>query len=239
MELSIDTSTRSSSLALSKEGKVVAEMNWHTKQDHTAELIPNMVHLLDHCKADIQDIKAITAAKGPGTFNGIRVGLATTKGLSFALGIPLLGISTLEAMAFPYTPLGMPVCPILTAGRKELATALFHIRNGSTERIAPEHISTVDALCDSITEQTIFCGEIGTELSDKLKSHLGDKAIIINDSVLRLAGCLACLGWSRIELEDFDDPSTLQPLYLKRPGITVPKKRRHDAMSDMRPRGQG
>ncbi|MFP4641109.1 MAG: tRNA (adenosine(37)-N6)-threonylcarbamoyltransferase complex dimerization subunit type 1 TsaB [Chloroflexota bacterium] len=239
MELSIDTSTSSASLALSEKGKVVAEMNWHTRQNHTAELLPNLIHLLDQCKSSIRDIQAVTVAKGPGTFNGIRVGLSTAKGLSFALSIPLLGISTLEALAFPYIAFGLPVCPILAAGRKEIATALFHSRDGFVEKIAPEHISTADAVCESVTERTIFCGEIGNELSDKLESDLGDNAIIIHDSLLRIAGCLARLGWRRIESEDFDDPSTLQPLYLKRPGITVPKKRRHDAMSNMRPRGQG
>ncbi|MCL0088459.1 tRNA (adenosine(37)-N6)-threonylcarbamoyltransferase complex dimerization subunit type 1 TsaB [Dehalococcoidia bacterium] len=225
MELAIDTSTRVAGLALSNKGALIAEITWYAGQNHTVELVPNMMSLLEQRKAHIRDIESIVVAKGPGSFNGLRVALATAKGLVFALGIHLVGISTLEVMAFPYADLGFPVCPILYAGRSEIATALFQTRDGRWERLTVEHTTTIDDLCSRIGQPTIFCGEISDEGWMQLEQRLGKKALIVKGSaVLRRAGYLAELGWQRIESGDFDDPFTLQPLYLKRPAITVSKK---------------
>ncbi|MCL0034467.1 tRNA (adenosine(37)-N6)-threonylcarbamoyltransferase complex dimerization subunit type 1 TsaB [Dehalococcoidia bacterium] len=222
MELAIDTLTRVASLALSNKGALIAEITWYAGQNHTVELVPNMMSLLEQRKAHIHDIESIVVAKGPGSFNGLRVGIATAKGLAFALGIHLVGISTLEVMAFPYADLGFPVCPILYAGRSEIATALFQKRKGHWERLTVEHTTTIDDLCSRIGQPTIFCGEISDEGWMQLEQRLGKKALIVKGSaVLRRAGYLAELGWQRMESGDFDDPFTLQPLYLKSPAITV------------------
>lgn len=225
MELAIDTSTRVAGLALSNKGALIAEITWHAGRNHTVEIIPNMISLLDQCKAHIRDIESIVVAKGPGSFNGLRVALASAKGLAFALGIQLVGVSTLEVMAFPYADSGLPVCPILHAGRSEISTALFRKRKGRWERLTSEHITTIDDLCAQVGERTIFCGEIGVEWGMQLEQKLGGKALIAKGSAeFRRAGYLAELGWQRIELGDFDDPFTLQPLYLKSPAITVSRK---------------
>jgi tRNA threonylcarbamoyladenosine biosynthesis protein TsaB len=222
MELAIDTSTRVAGLALASKGSLLAEITWYAGRNHTVELIPNVISLLQQRKAHIHDVKSIVVAKGPGSFNGLRVALATAKGLAFALGIHLVGISTLEVMAFPYTEIGLPICPMLYAGRGEVATALFRKRNGDWQRLTPEHTTTIDDLCSQIRQRTIFCGEISDEQWMQLEQQQGGKALITRGSaVFRRAGYLAELGWKRIEAGDFDDPFTLQPVYLKRPAITV------------------
>ncbi|MBT9143413.1 MAG: tRNA threonylcarbamoyladenosine biosynthesis protein TsaB [Dehalococcoidia bacterium] len=222
MELAIDTSTRVASLALSSRGALIAEITWYVGQNHTVELIPNLICLLQQRKADIQNIESVMVARGPGSFNGLRAGIATAKGLAFALGIHLVGISTLEVLAFPYADVGFPVCPILNAGRGEIATALFRKRKGHWERLTVEHTTTIDDLCSQIGQRTIFCGEISDEGWMQLEQQLGKKALIVKGSAtLRRAGCLAELGWHRMESGDFDDPFTLQPLYLKSPAITI------------------
>lgn len=236
MELAIDTSTRVASLALASRGALIAEITWYAGQNHTVELIPNMISLLRQRKAHVGDIESIVVAKGPGSFNGLRVALATAKGLAFALGIHLVGISTLEVLAFPYAEIGFPVCPILNAGGGEVATALFQTRDGRWERLTAEHITTTHNLCSQIKRRTIFCGEISDEQWVQLNRQLGEKALIARGAtVFRRAGYLAELGWKRIESDDFDDPLTLQPLYLKSP--TISKKRRYDAVSNMQSAG--
>jgi tRNA threonylcarbamoyladenosine biosynthesis protein TsaB len=238
MELAIDTSTRVASLALASKGSLLAEITWYAGQNHTVELIPNVISLLQQRKAHIHDIESIVVAKGPGSFNGLRVALATAKGLAFALGIHLVGISTLEVMAFPYADLCFPVCPILNAGRGEIATALFRKRKGDWQRLTAEHITTIDDLCSQIRRRTIFCGEISDEQWMQLEQQLGGKALIVKGSAdLRRAGYLAELGWKRIEAGDFDDPFTLQAVYLRSPAITLPKERRYDAVSNMQSAG--
>jgi tRNA threonylcarbamoyladenosine biosynthesis protein TsaB len=222
MELAIDTSTAIASLALSVKGEVQAELTWHAGRSHTTELMPNIVHLLHLAKVEIKDMEGIIVAKGPGSFTGVRVGVSTAKGLCFALGVPLVGISTLEVEAFAHAATSLPVCPILGAGRGEIAAALFQMQGEKWTRLNAEHITNVDDLCSEIEHQTIFCGDIPPEAAQRLKQRLESKAIILQGGAsLRRAGFLAELGWRRLEAKDFDDPATLQPLYLRKPAVTI------------------
>jgi tRNA threonylcarbamoyladenosine biosynthesis protein TsaB len=222
MELAIDTSTAIASLALSIKGEVQAELTWHAGRSHTTELMPNIVHLLHLAKVEIKDMEGIIVAKGPGSFTGVRVGVSTAKGLCFALGVPLVGISTLEVEAFAHAATSLPVCPILGAGRGEIAAALFQMQGEKWARLNAEHITSVDALCSEIERRTIFCGEIPPEVAQRLKHRLESKAIILQGGAsLRRAGFLAQLGWRRLEAKDFDDPAALQPLYLRKPAVTI------------------
>jgi tRNA threonylcarbamoyladenosine biosynthesis protein TsaB len=222
MELAIDTSTAIASLALSVEGEVQAELTWHAGRSHTTELMPSIVHLLHLAKVEIGDIEGIVVAKGPGSFTGVRVGMSTAKGLCFALGIPLVGISTLEVQAFAHAATPLPLCPILSAGRGEIAVALFQMQGENWHRLIAEHITNVDALCSEIVARTIFCGEIAPEVAQRLEQRLGPKAVILRGGAfLRRAGYLAELGWKRLEAKDYDDIATLQPLYLRKPAVTI------------------
>ncbi len=236
MELAIDTSTNRASIALSRQGKVTGDISWQTKQNHTVELIPHLISLLERNSADIHDIQALSVAKGPGSFNGLRVGLATAKGLSFALGIPLVSIGTLEIIAYPYVVSGLAVCPILQVGRGDVATAIFRNQNDQWTKSVPEFVTNIDDICATTKEPTLFCGEITTEQTTQLKGSMGTLAQFPTETIeLSRAGYLTKLGWCKIEAADYETLSTLQPMYLKKPSITKPKRRKHDALSNMRP----
>jgi len=90
MELSIDTSSATANIALSHKGEILALLIWQTARNHTIELLPNLICLLQQAKVELGSIEAIIVAKGPGSFNGLRVGISTAKGLASALNIPLL-----------------------------------------------------------------------------------------------------------------------------------------------------
>jgi tRNA threonylcarbamoyl adenosine modification protein YeaZ len=223
VELSIDTSTDTASIALSASGMAQAEMSWTAGQNHTVELMPNIIRLLSQAKIEIGQLQAIIVATGPGSFIGLRVGVGTAKGLAFALEIPLIGIGTLEVEAYPYAATGLPVCPLQPAGRGEIATAMFQQIDGGWRRLAEERITTIDELCKSIDTATIFCGRFPEEAATRLRELLGERAIVYNKT-MRRAGFLAELGWRRLEKGDSDEPATLQPLYLRHPAITKPRK---------------
>jgi tRNA threonylcarbamoyladenosine biosynthesis protein TsaB len=225
MQVAIDTSTGLISIALSRRGEILAELSWHSERNHTVELLPNLIHLLGQVRGSPQSIDAVVVARGPGSFNGLRVGISTAKGLALALGIPLAGISTLEVEAFAHADTRLPLCPIHNAGRMEIAAALYQMRGRNFQQLIPEHITTVDELCSQIRKKTLFCGELSPEVEAELKGKLADKAVIPNSAArLRRAGFLAQLGWQRLSNGDHDDPSTIQPLYLRQPPITKPKK---------------
>ena len=223
MELAIDTSTDSCSIGLSKQGETIAELTWHSGQSHTVELVPNVVSLLNQNKTSPQSLTAVFVAKGPGSFNGLRVGISTAKGLALALNIPLVGISTLEVEAYPFAFTRLPLCPIHNAGRGEIATALYQ-QADDWHCLAEEHITTVDALCQQIKRKTLFCGEIPPSVIERLQQKLDARAIIPDAAArLRHATFLTALGWQRLNKGNIDNPATLQPLYLRQPPITERK----------------
>lgn len=223
MELAIDTSTDFCGIGLSHQGETIAELTWHSEQSHTVELVPNIARLLNQTKTSTQSLGAVFVAKGPGSFNGLRVGISTAKGLALALSIPLVAISTLEVEAYPFAFTKLPLCPIHNAGRGEIATALYQ-QNNDWRCIIPEHITTGDTLCQQIKRRTLFCGEIPTSVIEQLHQKLDTRAIIPDTAArVRHASYLASLGWQRLSKGQQDNPASLQPLYLRQPPITQRK----------------
>jgi len=225
MQLAIDTSTDMASLALVQDSQVLAELTWRCQQNHSVELLPRLADLLSQTKSGLQSISCVIVAKGPGSFNGLRVGVSTAKGLAFSLGIPIVGISTLEVEAYQHAETNLPICPIFNAGRGEIATAIYQMKDNEWRQIASEHITTVASLCSQITTKTLFCGEFVASLAGELRKQLKQRAIISSSPArLRRASFLAELGQQRLEAGNYDNPATLHPLYLRRPPIT---KRKH------------
>ncbi|NQT30938.1 MAG: tRNA (adenosine(37)-N6)-threonylcarbamoyltransferase complex dimerization subunit type 1 TsaB [Deltaproteobacteria bacterium] len=223
MLLAIDTSTDSASLALVQDGKTLAEATWRCGQNHSVELLPRLTQLLQEAKIELQSVSCILVAKGPGSFNGLRVGLSTAKGLAFSLDIPIIGVSSLELEACQHAENDLPICPIFNARREEIATALYQKKDNKWQQLAAEHITTVEALDSEITEKTLFCGEYVPVIAGQLKEKLKDKAVIA-PARPRRASLLSELAKERLKAEDYDNPATLQPLYLRHPAIT---QRRH------------
>jgi len=226
MLVAIDSSTDTASLALVEDGRVLAEASWRCGQNHSVELLPRLTQLLDEAQVSLKDTSCVIVAKGPGSFNGLRVGLSTAKGLAFSLSVPIIGISSLEMEAYRHTETGLTICPIFNAGRGEIAAALYQKKDNEWRQLAPEHITTVEALSAEINEKTVFCGEYVSLIARQLKERLKEKAVIAPDQ-LRSAVLLIELAKPRIDAGDYDDPATLQPLYLRRPAITKPKRQKY------------
>ena len=226
MQLAIDTSTDMASIALVDNSQMLAELTWRCEQNHSTELLPQLFRLLNQNKVTLQSTTCIVIAKGPGSFNGLRVGISTAKGLAFSLGIPIVGVSTLEVAAYQHAETGLPICPIFNAGREEIATAIYQKKHNEWRQLVPEHITTIDTLCSQITTKTIFCGEFVPSITTQLIKRLKQRAVIPPSAALfRRAGFLAELGQQRLKAGKYDNPTTLQPLYLRRPAITKPKHR--------------
>jgi tRNA threonylcarbamoyl adenosine modification protein YeaZ len=226
MQIAIDTSTDIASLALVQDDAIIAELTWRCGQNHSAQLLPGLNYLLQQTKLSLDSATGIIVAQGPGSYNGLRVGISTAKGLAFSLGIPLVGISTLAVAAYQQAELGLPVCPVFNAGRGEIAAAIYQKKGEDWTQLVAEHITTLDALCTRITTRTVFCGEYIPVIAGEIKERLRQKAVIASPAArLRRAGFLAELGLKRLKAGDYDNPVTLQPLYLRGPAITQPKHR--------------
>jgi len=225
MELAIDTSSSITGVAVSNKGELLASLTWRTARNHTMELLPNLVCLLQQVKMELSSVDAIIVARGPGSFNGLRVGISTAKGLASALNIPLLGINTLEIEAYPFAFTGLPLRPIHRAGREEIATALYRQKDNKWECLEQANLTIVKTLRRRIKQKTLFCGEIPQDLVNEIQLNLGKQAIIARGNGLGRVNSLIILGWQKLSRGERDDPVTLQPLYLRPPHITKPRNK--------------
>src|SRR3990172_12554470 len=224
MELALDTSTDVSGLAFSREGEVLAEMSWLAGQDHARQLFPALEALMERGGVGVEEVKAIFVALGPGSFNGLRVGLAAAKGLALALGAPLVGVSTLEVEAFPFRSASLPLCPVHGAGREDLAVALFREGPGGWERLWEDQLLSPAKLLSRLPEEVLFCGEIPPHFLDHLEAWEGDAVIPSPNARRRRPAFLAELGWQRLQERGPDVAASLQPIYLRHPPITQRKE---------------
>lgn len=220
MIVAFDTSTEWCSVALYDPATGVrAEQTWHAGREQTRELLPTIQAMLGRLKLRPADLRGVAVGLGPGSFTGLRVGLATAKGLAYALDIPLWGVPTLDILGYAHMAItAAPVCAVLHAGRGRLAHAFYRTRAGVWQRISEYDNTTVDALIAAIDTPTIFCGELDPAVIREIESRLGRLASVAPPAAsLRRAGYLAELAWQRAQQGERDDVALLQALYLQMP----------------------
>ncbi len=221
-ELSIDTSTNHSGIALSEQGVPFAEYSWTSRFNHTVELLPAVDMLITHHGRKRQEIGAVFVALGPGGFSSLRVGLSTAKGLALALNIPIIGIGTMWVEAVPYTWQSLSIRPVLDAGRGEFATALFKADAGHLIQLESERVVSFDSLAQTFDDPTLVCGEHAPTVIERLREKAGSKVVFPGTSARR-TGDLAALAWRKLASGHTDDIDTLEPMYMRAPSITAKK----------------
>lgn len=216
MLLAIDTTTRSSGIALYDAGGLRMEQMWETGNNHTAELIPYISRACEGYGLAPHDIKAVAVALGPGSFTGVRVGLSVAKGMALALQIPLLGVSSLDATAYAHRRDSLAVCALVAAGRSRWCVGFYETLDGGWCRRGDAMLVDAQQMANLLGQPTLVCGELTAELRSTLSSLAGGKAILASPaSSARRAGFLAELAWQRLELGERDDPASLAPIYLQ------------------------
>lgn len=232
MYLAIDSTTALAGVAvISMDGTVEAEVTWRAGRNHTAELYPGIEEVLRRGKATREDLTGIIVAVGPGSFTGIRIGMATAKGLAIGLRVPLVGVGTLEAATYAFAWAGRLVWGALDAGRGQVVVAAFEgeptgSAQGQWRRVVEEQILDPEAFCLAIGGgEVILCGEPPDGVLELVRERLGDRVTTPSKAArIRRPGALAELGWKRLIDGDSDDPMNLAPLYV-RPPAALEKKR--------------
>ena len=224
MYLIIDTSTKYAAAGLWHDGALVRTAAWRSRRHHTVELMPAIERLLNEESASPDSLQGIAVATGPGGFSALRAGLSAAKGLAFALALPVAGVNSLEASAYPYRNLGYPVCAMLPLGRDLLAWARFQQGPNGWRRSTPDRLGPIDALLQRRGRHTLFCGEGAAAYSERLADAMGSKAHLAEEAtpLTRLLG-VALLGAARLAAGDTEPLASLQAHYLRSPGITQPK----------------
>ena len=148
--LMIDTSGPACGVAVSRDGQIVCELQLTSGKTHSQRVMPMVDQALALCEMAVGDVDLFGAVVGPGSFTGVRIGVSTVKGLSWAADKPCVGVSTLEAMAWHGLMAGGYVCPVMDARRQQVYNALFKIEDGKPQRITDDRPIALAQLADEV-----------------------------------------------------------------------------------------
>ena len=150
--LSFETSAKAASVALLENGKLLGESYQNTGLTHSQTLMVMAQQLLEDCGKNVSDLQAVAVAEGPGSFTGVRIGVAAAKGLAWGAELPCYGVSTLEAMALSLGAWQGYVCPVMDARRSQVYNALFSVNCGKLERLGEDRAIALEDLSRELAE---------------------------------------------------------------------------------------
>ena len=227
MELSIDTSTRYASVAVTDEGEARWESSWFSKQNHTVELTVAIQTILTQAGVSPNDLNAIFVAIGPGGFSALRVGMSVAKGMSEGLDVPLVGVDTLRVEASAFSGLEKRICPVVGMGREQVAWACYEMSKETWTELRGPEIDSVESMIAKAGPGVVFCGEGVWEHKSVMRGLVPRSATVLSmRPPTRHASTLGELGFQRFIEGRYEDPGQLEPLYLRRPNITYRGERK-------------
>lgn len=209
MLLSLDSSAVTASVALTDGDRVIKSEFVNSGLTHSETLLPMVKRVMGDNEFSSLDAVAITA--GPGSFTGVRIGVATVKGIAFAGNIPCYGVSTLEAIAYNFVDENCVVCAVMDARRMQFYNAIFKVENGIVSRFTPDRAILIDNLREELKQydSVIIAGDGAALCSqnialDNCKIAADDK---IYQNALSVAKC--------VKNKKAIAPSALMPVYLR------------------------
>lgn len=164
--LAFESSAKAASVALMQDGILLAESFQNNGKTHSATLMPMAQQVLEDCGVTAAELDAVAVAKGPGSFTGVRIGVAAAKGLAWGAQKPVCGVSTLEAMATQLSMQAGIICPVMDARRSQVYNALFLSDGKTLTRLTPDRAISLEDLKKDLEkeEKTIFLVGDGTKL---------------------------------------------------------------------------
>lgn len=216
--LAIDTAILVSSVALVSQESLIGEITLKTRKTHSERLMPNIVDLLEKAEVRKESLTAVAVSVGPGSFTGLRIGLATAKALAFALNIEIIGVPTLAAMAFGCPGQGTLLASVFDAQKGNVYHALYRWQSGEMLEIqAPKVINIEKVISEhsKSSEPVMFMGEAAELYKDKIISGGGNLLLAPPQIIMPRAANVGLLGIKLIAGGITNDAMTLEPLYIR------------------------
>ena len=210
--LCIETTTTNCSVALARDGEIVAlEEDMGLNYSHSERLHKYIAKVLEKASIKSNEIDAIAVSKGPGSYTGLRIGVSSAKGLCYALDIPLISIDTLKALAYQAIKKAEYIIPLLDARRMEVYSAIFS-NSGERLRETQAEILTVDSFSYYLKKgKTVFIGN-GVE---KFAGLIENPNAVFLPEALPSAREMATLAEAKFKIQDFENVAYFEPFYLK------------------------
>jgi tRNA threonylcarbamoyladenosine biosynthesis protein TsaB len=223
LTLALDTTTRAGSCAVARDGVVLLEQASDSSQPQATRFPSELMSLLDRTHLTLQEIDVYAVATGPGSFTGLRVGIASMQGLAFGAGKPLLGVSVLDALAQVASGSAPRVATWVDAWRGEVYAALYE---GSREVEAPTVAHPQDLLPRFAGSPTLFIGDGADTSRGLIASVLGPFAQIAEPAAPLLAATIALMATDRARAGYTPSPHAISPLYVRRPDAELARDAR-------------
>jgi len=216
--LAIETSTIAGGIAVvDDEQGLIGEVRIDVRVAHAERLMPSIEWLLKISQISIKDIDAFAVSIGPGSFTGLRIGLSTAKGFSYAAQKPLVPVLTLDAFARTLPYCAYMICPMLDARRNEVYAAFYKWEEDRCVKIMPETAISPDALLKQIQEPVVFMGDGTKTYRGLITSTLHDNAMYAPSSKMSpSASTVAELAIEQIKAGLKTDPVSLAPYYIRK-----------------------
>lgn len=210
--LALDTATQTTGLALHNGARILAEATWLGGGRQTVELGPQVAILMRRAGITPADLSGVALALGPGSYSGLRVGMAFAKGLALAHGLPMIGVPTLDILA-KYQPLGVPaLAVVIQAGRRRLSVGRYSVVGGQWKAKGEITNLTFTEFTTSLPGGCYVCGELTAEQRESLQTDW--KAVVAPPAMcVRRPAVLADIASLQLRAGQVSKPHQLAPIY--------------------------
>ena len=225
--LGIETSTKTGSVAIVSEEGVVAQYSLNIEVTHSERLMSTVDRVLKDTGVIMSQFDGFAVAVGPGSFTGLRIGIAAVKGLALATGKPVSAVPTLLALAWNLPYAAYPVCPLLDARKNEVYAALYKFEGDACVQVMPETTIPLPDLAGKLSGDILFTGEAAQLYRREIEKQLGARARFApRATALPSAAVVAELGLESLKSGARMDADSLTPLYIRRPEAEVAWEKR-------------
>ena len=216
--LALETATLCGSVALVSQDRCLAEFSLQTGETHSRRLLAGVNWLLQETGIDWPIIDAVAVSLGPGSFTGLRIGLATAKGLVLAGGAKLIGVGTLDGLAAQLFAAGdILICPVLDARKKEVYCGFYKCDDQGIPRLQGQYlVISPDELCGRIDEPVVLLGDGATFYGGLFQEKLAHFLKVVPAQVyFPRAATIGLLALEKWQQEEFLDPAVAEPIYIR------------------------
>jgi tRNA threonylcarbamoyladenosine biosynthesis protein TsaB len=225
--LALDTSGSGCSVALTRNRELVAEIHLRNNETHSKHLLGMIGDVMRISGVDAKDVDAFAVTRGPGSFTGLRIGLSTVKGLAVAAGKPLIGVSSLDALAWGIPMSYEKLCVMIDARKDEVFTATYILDDGIPKRITDERLVASGSLCKVETGPALYTGSGALKYKEILRECKGPIADFAAEDFCHIsAKTVAELGYNAWQEGGEYNASCLCPVYIRKSDAEINKVNR-------------
>ena len=217
--LGIDTSSNATSIAVIEDNKLICEYTVNTKTTHSQKLMPMIENMLKISEINVNDMDMISICQGPGSFTGLRIGMATAKALSHVNNLPIVGVNSVELLAGNMNLCDKKICSILDAQRTQVYTGQYKFENNQLVELKGVDVVEIDELIEELkntNEEWIIVGEAVYKYEDKLKDVSNINIPAPSHNVSKASSlCSIAINKYKNNIDVYDCYS-INPLYIRK-----------------------